>query len=374
MSERLRVAVIGCGGIAQMMHLPTLAERPDLFTIAGIADVSDDVLSAVGDRYHVQRRTKDFRELLASADVDAVLVLANGAHRKFVEPALAAEKHVFVEKPLGFSASDTQHIADAARRSGRLLMVGYHKRFDPAYQRARAEVQGLKTLRYADVTVLHPDEEPYQAHYAFQPPRTPAAKADDAKIDATVRRDSSTKEMMPLLEETLGAGAPPAARTALFILLTSLIHDINAVRGVLGEPEEVLSAHYWRDGMAQTSVTRFPGDVRVVMSWVSLPGVPLYEETVRFISPEKRVKLIFPSPYLRHEPTPLVIERMEGDSLVAEHHRVSYEEAFRLELYRFREFVLSGETPSPGIDDAVGDMRWIEMIARKFAQGQRLNR
>ena len=124
--------------------------------------------------------------------------------------------------------------------------------------------------------------------------------------------------MAPLIEETLGAGAPQGARTALFILLTSIIHDVNAIRGMLGEPEEVLSAHYWRDGMAQTSVTRFGGDVRVVMSWVSLPGVPLYEETVRFVSPEKRVKLTFPSPYLRHEPTALVIERMDGESLVAE--------------------------------------------------------
>jgi predicted dehydrogenase len=349
-----------------MMHLPTLAERPDLFTIAGIADVDDEVLAGVGDRYHVQRRTRDFGELLASPDVDAVMVLANGAHRKFVEPALSAGKHVFVEKPLGFSASDTQHIADAARRSGRLLMVGYHKRFDPAYQRARVEVQGLEALRYVDVTVLHADEEPYQAHYAFQPPRQPAPKADDATIDATVRRDSSTKEMAPLIEETLGARAPQDARTALFILLTSLIHDVNAIRGMLGEPEDVLSAHYWRDGMAQTSVTRFGGDVRVVMSWVSLPGVPLYEETVRFVSPEKRVKLIFPSPYLRHEPTALVIERTDGESLVAEHHRVSYEEAFRLELYHFRECVLTGASPSPGVADAIGDMRWIEMVARKW--------
>jgi predicted dehydrogenase len=135
---------------------------------------------------------------------------------------------------------------------------------------------------------------------------------------------------------------------------------------MLGEPEEVLSAHHWRDGMAQTSVTRFAGDVRVIMSWISLPGVPLYEETVRFISPEKRVALIFPSPYLRHEPTPLVIERMEGESLVAEHHRVSYEEAFRLELHRFRECILTGEAPSPGIADALGDIRWVEMIAKKF--------
>jgi len=47
-SGKLRVGVIGCGGIAQMMHLPTLAERPDLFEIAAIGDISEATLAAVG--------------------------------------------------------------------------------------------------------------------------------------------------------------------------------------------------------------------------------------------------------------------------------------------------------------------------------------
>ena len=367
MEEPLRVGVVGCGGIAQMMHLPTLAERPDLFTIAGLADIEQDVLDAVGARYHVDRRVTDFRQLLAAPDIDAIAVFASGGHRKFVVPALEAGKHVFVEKPLGFNVAEAEEIAAVARRSGRVLMVGYHKRFDPAYQRAREEVQKLKALRYVDVTVLHPDEDPYQRHHAFQPARKAAPRASDATIDPLVLRDASTAEMRPLLDATVGADAPQAVRVALFILLTSLIHDINALRGILGEPEEVLSAHAWRSGMAQTSVTRFAGDVRVVMSWVSLPGVPNYEETLRFISPERRVKLIFPSPYLRHEPTPLIIERGEGDTLVAEHHRVSYEEAFRLELLRFREHVIAGTAAEPGIADALGDARWVEMIAKKLA-------
>ena len=353
-----------------MMHLPTLAERPDLFTIAGIADIDPKVLDAVGARYHVERRAADFRELLASPDVDAIAVFASGGHRRFVVPALEAGKHVFVEKPLGFTVAETEDIAAVARRSGRVLMVGYHKRFDPAYQRARAEVLELKALRYVDVTVLHPDEDPYQSHHAFQPARTPAAKATDATIDPAVAREASSAGMRPLLDATIGAAAPETARVALLILLTSLIHDVNALRGILGEPEEVLSAHAWRGGMAQTSVTRFAGDVRVVMSWISLPGVPNYEETLRFISPERRVKLIFPSPYLRHEPTPLVIERGDGDTLVTEQLRVSYEEAFRLELLRFREHVLAGTPAEPGIADALGDARWIEMIAKKLATAQ----
>jgi len=62
-SQPLRVGVVGCGGIAQMMHLPTLAERSDLFQIVALADVSEKTLDAVGDRYGVRARFKEGREL-----------------------------------------------------------------------------------------------------------------------------------------------------------------------------------------------------------------------------------------------------------------------------------------------------------------------
>ena len=71
-------------------------------------------------------------------------------------------KHVFVEKPLGFSIEETRDIRGSGPTERALLMVGYHKRFDPAYVRARAEVQRLEGLRFVDVTVLHPDEDAYR--------------------------------------------------------------------------------------------------------------------------------------------------------------------------------------------------------------------
>jgi predicted dehydrogenase len=365
----LRVAVIGCGAIAQMMHLPTLAERPDLFTIAGLADIDRATLDAVGARYHVERRTTDFTELLPDPDVDALLILASGSHAKFALPAIEAGKHLFVEKPLGFSVAETEKIARAARRAGRTLMVGYHKRFDPAYLRARDEVRKLQSLRLVDVTVLHPDEDAYRRHHALLPVRPPAVLTE-AELDRLGEKDADSAEMRPLLDATVGADAPMPIRMALFVLLTSLIHDVNALRGVLGEPEEVLSAHTWRNGMAQTSLTRFAGDVRVVMTWISVPEVAHYQEQLRFVSPERRVTLTFPSPYLRHAPTPLAIERMDDGSHVEERHTVSYEEAFRSELHHFRDAVFKGTPASPGVDEAVGDARWIEMIAKALVRDQ----
>jgi predicted dehydrogenase len=367
-SAKLRVGVIGCGGIAQMMHLPTLAERPDLFEIAALADLSEGVLNAVADRYHVAERSRDFKDVAKSPNVDAVFVLSSGRHDAALEAAYAAGKHVFVEKPLGFGRPETEKLAAAARAARGFTMVGYHKRFDPAYLAAAALVKSMPDLRYVEATVLHPDDGAYREHHAILPWRAPLRPgADEAQTNKGARQEAQAEDMKEGLDATVRSGASVDERAAALMLWQSLIHDINALRGVLGEPERVLSSSVWNEGMAQHSLTQFPRGVRTSMSWISLPGVKHYEERLRFVSPNLRVTLVFPSPYLRHAPTKLEVERMDGEALVVEDRVVSFDEAFRAEVHHFRESVLAGRAPAIGVDEAVNDARWIEAIGRSYA-------
>jgi predicted dehydrogenase len=365
----LRVGVIGCGGIAQMHHLPTLAERADLFRIAALADVSRPTLEAVGQRYHVETLATDYRELLDRPDVDALLLLASGCHREAALDLVRTDKHLFIEKPLAFSLEETEEIARAARGRKGALMVGYHKRFDPAYERTRQALRRLKDLRYAEVTILHPDDDAYRSHHVLLPLREggPRTRTEDELNRATVEK-ATTGALRGCMDRVVGRDAPRPVRIGALLLFESVIHDVNALRGLLGEPEKVVSAHVWRGGFAQTSLTRFPGDVAVSLSWIMLPGLRHYEERLRFVGPEERVTLTFPSPYLRHAPSPLEIERMDGEELVVERRTVSYEEAFRAELHAFQRCVATGDPPSPSVDDAVADARWLEAIAAGYAR------
>lgn len=368
MSKPLRVGVIGAGGIAQMMHLPHLFERGDLFQISSVADVSGRTLEAVARHYRIPHATADFRELCRREDVEAVLLLASGSHRDAAMCALESGKHLFVEKPLGYGRRETEEISRAAKKSGRVLMVGYHKRFDPAYLRAREAARAMRDLRYVEVTVLHPDDGAYRGHHVVWPePGRPRPAEPEEVGDRRGTEKATAGPLAQSLEEIAGKAAPDANRVGALILVESLIHDLNAVRGVLGEPEEVLSAHVWRGGFAQSSLSRFGGEVRVNASWISLPGLRHYEERLRFIGSSGRVTLTFPSAYLRHFPTALEVERMDGPELVVEQRTVSYEEPFRAELHHFRDCVLSGRRPELGEDEALADLRWIEAIARKYA-------
>jgi predicted dehydrogenase len=351
-----------------MMHLPTLAERPDLFEIAALSDISEEVLHAVGERYHVGRRSRDFREVATDPGIDAVFVLSSGRHDAALHAAFGAGKHVFVEKPLGFGRAETESLASAARAARGLTMIGYHKRFDPAYLAARALVLEMPDLRYVEATVLHPDDGSYREHHAVLPHKDPVRPGtSEVEMNAGAMGGALDPEIKPGLDATLRPGATDHERVAALMLWQSLIHDVNALRGVLGEPERLLSSTTWNEGMAQHSLTEFKNHVRVSMSWISLPGVRHYEERLRFVSPNLRVTLVFPSPYLRHAPTKLEIERMDGEALVVEDRVVSYEEAFRAEVHHFRERVLGGRPPRLGVDEAVNDARWIEAIGRSYS-------
>jgi predicted dehydrogenase len=60
---------------------------------------------------------------------------------------------------------------------------------------------------------------------------------------------------------------------------------------------------------------------------------------------------------------------MEGGALVVEDRTVSHEEAFRAELHHFRRCLLEGSDPSPSLEDALGDARWLRAIARAYGRG-----
>ena len=224
----------------------------------------------------------------------------------------------------------------------------------------------MRDLRYVEVTVLHPDDAASRAHHALLPIADRPLLPEEELVRGTLAR-MTEGPLAACVSRILGPQAPLPHRVGALLLFESLLHDIDAVRGILGPPESVVSAHVWRGGFAQSSLTRFPGDVRAHLSWILLPGLRHYEETLRFVGPDERVTLTFPSPYLRHFPTPLRIERMSGGALVTEEHTVSYEEAFRAELHEFRRCVLAGADPVPSVEDALADARWMQSIAEAYA-------
>ena len=350
--SRLRVGIVGCGSIAQVMHLHYLRELDDCFAVHGLCDLSPDALRFAAGRFPEARLHKRWDELLAQP-LDAVLVLTTGSHAPIAIAAARAGIHVFVEKPMSRSVTEAHEMLAAAETAGVRLMVGYMKRYDPAYEQLLERLD-TSDLRLVRVTTLESPEQPYVMHY----PR--AASTAQPNGAADVREDDERR-----ITEAIGVTDPVVRRAYGGPLLDSMVHELNAVRGVLGEPSELRSASIW-GGPAGITATMAFGPVECVFMWVELPGIARYEQELAFYGAQSRMRLTFPSPFLRSMPTTLVTDGGEPGTSRSWSTRetVSFEEAFKRELREFHDAIVDGREPRTPGSDGIRDIALVASIVR----------
>lgn len=133
----VRVGVIGCGKIAQTRHLPELLDNPDA-QLAAVCDPDGDRAKTVAESFGVPQAYDSHEPLLASSDIDAVVVCApNALHAEISLQALRSGKHVLVEKPMAIVRDDCIRMVEAAEQYGLVLAVGHNQRLHPVFRRAK---------------------------------------------------------------------------------------------------------------------------------------------------------------------------------------------------------------------------------------------
>jgi predicted dehydrogenase len=358
--SRLPVGVVGCGLIAQVMHLPHLRKLADRYEVVALCDVSPGTVEAVGEAFGVERRFTSIDDLL-EAPIEAVLILTSGNHAPAAMRVAASGKHVFVEKPICLRVSDGLELTTVARGSSVRVMAGYMKRHDPAFARFRDELDRTTDVRLVTFATMESPEAPYLAHH-----RVLRAPAPEPAVQAELRamRDADDR----LVGEAIGSKDGALIGQYCRMILASMVHDLNLVRAILGEPDALEFASIRPQGV--TAVLRV-GTVQAVLTWVDLPGIARYRQEFAALAPERRIRLQFPSPYLRHTPTRLAIE--EGRSGTSRSwmtsETVSYEEAFELELIEFHAAIEEGREPTPEGLDGVRDVALAEAIAASHLDG-----
>jgi predicted dehydrogenase len=130
-----RGAVIGCGGIARLRHIPAFREaaRSGLAEIVAICDPVETTLAAARDEFGISACYADWRDVVARDDIDLVTIATpNSLHEPIAIAALQSGKHVMCEKPLALSLAGARRMAEAARDSGLVTAVNHRYRWVPA--------------------------------------------------------------------------------------------------------------------------------------------------------------------------------------------------------------------------------------------------
>jgi predicted dehydrogenase len=136
MSTKIRVAVIGCGAIAQRRHIPEYEENPHVELVA-FADPVLERAQAYAEKHNAQSYA-DYEQMLKEVNADAVSVCTpNYLHAPAAIAAAKAGAHVLVEKPMATTAAECEAMIEAARKNGVFLMVGHNQRYMPPHVKAK---------------------------------------------------------------------------------------------------------------------------------------------------------------------------------------------------------------------------------------------
>ena len=356
MTQPIKVGLIGLGEVAQLMHLPLLADNPR-FAIAAIADVSSSLLDYVARRYGVAHVHADADSLLGNPDIDAVFILTpDHLHAELLERAIASGKHVFIEKPASLTAAQLEPVLTLKRRPGQVVFVGYMRRFSRAFLELKNRLPDLDTIRHVRIRDII-REAPFfvaQTRNVFKP--------NDVSPDLIAEGRARTQAM---LRSVMGEDCPPDALRAYQVLTGLSSHSFSAMRELFGPPNGVRYATQHR---GETVIVLFDYGNFTALYEAVIDEVSRFDAGIEVLTQTRHFTLNYDTPYIRNLPTRLEVTSSTDTETGTEIIGPIYEDPFRIELDAFFESVRNGAPNKTSLEDSLEDLTLFAAVARHFRQ------
>ena len=158
MDRIVKIGIIGCGGIANGKHMPSLKALPNVRMVA-FCDIVEKRAVAAKEKFGTPdaKVYTDYKEMLKDESIEVIHVLTpNRSHADITIDALHAGKHVMCEKPMAKTAAEAKKMVEAAKRTGKKLTIGYQHRHSVAstYAKESVEANELGNIYYANCYAL----------------------------------------------------------------------------------------------------------------------------------------------------------------------------------------------------------------------------
>ena len=345
--RRVKIGVIGCGAIAQVHHMPNLMELQDEFEVTAVCDVSAGAAQYVANRFHVPQQFTDYRDLLAS-DVEAVLLCQTDPKKGVAVAAFDAGKHAFVEKPVCFSLQECDEMIEACKRAGKVSQAGYMKVYDPAFERAKQEAADMD-VRFVQINHLHPNNDLHLQQFDVRS----FGDLPEGAMDSAIEGRQAARQ------QAIGDVAPHVER-AFQLLAGSMIHDLYGLREIMGLPVEVSHFEIWQEGRAVTFTLVYENGARCLGTWIDLPDLWDFKETLEIYGDEKRVIVSYPTGFSRGILSTVSIQGIDsqGTTYRSEPY-IDWDSAFVQELRHFQDCIVNGKTSRTSLEHARKDVALI---------------
>ncbi|KAK6496842.1 hypothetical protein TWF481_001826 [Arthrobotrys musiformis] len=362
----IRIGLIGCGEVAQVVHIPTLTFLSSKFTITYLCDINPSSLSFCASRCPsspLPKTTTLVEELCSSEDVDAVLICSSDAmHVYHGVCALRNGKHVFIEKPLALCTADIRALKEAEEKGGKgRVFVGYMRRYASAFEDAKRELEaagGVKGVKYARVRDIIPPNKIFVDQSATFPQKFNESIPEAAKKDLSEKEERMVREA---LEVDMGLPVTQERNWMLRVLGGLGSHDLSAMRELLGMPTGVLGAHI----TPRMWTVLFSYPTFSVTYESGFNNIPLFDASIEIFTDDKVITLKYDTPYVKGLPTTMVVREKTGDEGTGYQERVvrsSFEDPYTRQMGEWWECIVNGKEGKTTIDDAALELEIFKMI------------
>lgn len=165
MAKIVTLGVIGVGRIGKI-HTNNLKNHVTDADIIAVADISEEEAKKVAAELDLVRAEKDYRRLLADDRIEAVVICSStDSHAQIIKEAADAGKHIFCEKPIALEMDKIDMALEAVERAGVLLELGFNRRFDPSFKKARDKIAAGAIGKPHLVRITSRDPEPPPLSY-----------------------------------------------------------------------------------------------------------------------------------------------------------------------------------------------------------------
>lgn len=223
---KIRLGFTGVGFMGQLAHLSNYAVLQDECEIVAVAEARKQLGQEVARRYGIKNIFTDYRDMLKNCELDAVVASQDyGNHINIVPDILNSKKPVFTEKPLCISVETGEILVKCAQNNHTLHMVGYHKRSDPAMEYAKNLINEWKASgEYGKMKLVR----------ITMPPGD--------WIGGSHMPIVTNDEYPPYQRESFPDYFDAKTAEAYDGFVNYYIHQVNAMRFMLGEPYKVTFA------------------------------------------------------------------------------------------------------------------------------------
>lgn len=343
--RKIRIAFAGVGGMGQAAHLRNYATLHEDCEVVALAELRPKLAQAVARKYNVPRTYGTIAEMLAKEKVDAIVASQPFWRHGIIVPEVAqAGVPIFTEKPIAASVAVGERIVAAVAAAKTWLMVGYHKRSDPATEYTRKVIQELKQsgelgkLNYVRISM---------------PPGDWIASGWTDNLH--------TDDVMPALENDPKPADMDEETTKLYeAFVNYYIHQVNLMRFLVGEPYKVTYA----DPSKVLFIAHSASGVTCTIEMAAYSTSIDWQETALVGFERGYVKLSLPAPlaYNRAGTVEILKDPGKGVTPMTLRPQMPWVHAMRNQALNFIKAV-RGDAPAPCLaPEALEDIK----VAREY--------